>query len=144
MKECILDIKYAIYNNLWFLVVVYIINTLPLDNVVMVDITRRKNLSPETKSFTNLFDMQVNFSLTWWRKLEYPEKTTDLLQVTGKSLRARKKSQKRTLHGTLRFYNQRPVDDLASTMTRNDVLMDELDGDIKTNEVLRASTGLWL
>ena len=84
MKECILDIKYAIYNNLWFLVVVYIINTLPLDNVVMVDITRRKNLSPETKSFTNLFDMQVNFSLTWWRKLEYPEKTTDLLQVTDK------------------------------------------------------------
>ena len=60
------------------------INTLPLDNVVMVDITRRKNLSPETKSFTNLFDMQVNFSLTWWRKLEYPEKTTDLLQVTDK------------------------------------------------------------
>jgi len=57
MKECILDIKYAIYNHLWFLVVVYIINTLPLDNVVMVDITRRKNLSPETKSFTNLFDM---------------------------------------------------------------------------------------
>jgi len=52
MKEYILDIKCAIYNHLWFPVVVYIINTLPLDNVVMVDITQRKNLSPKTKSFT--------------------------------------------------------------------------------------------
>jgi len=60
-----------------------------------------------------------------------------MVNETGKSLRARKKNQKRTLHGSLRFHNQRPVDDLANTMTRNDVLMDELDGDIKTNEVLR-------
>ena len=69
---------------------------------------------------------------------ELPSRQLDrMVNETGKSLRARKKSQKRTLHGSLRYHNQRPVDDLASTMSRNDVLMDELDGDIKTNEVLR-------
>ena len=60
-----------------------------------------------------------------------------MINEPGKTLRARKKSQKRALHGSLRTHNQRPMNDVADTMTQNEVLMDELDGDIKTNEVLR-------
>lgn len=69
---------------------------------------------------------------------ELPSRQLDrMINEPGKTLRARKKSQKRALHGSLRTHNQRPMNDVADTMTQNEVLMDELDGDIKTNEVLR-------
>lgn len=69
---------------------------------------------------------------------ELPSRQLDrLVSDTGKSIRARRKSQKTALHGSLRGYPHRPTNDLTDSMARNEELMDELDGDIRTNEVLR-------
>ncbi|XP_063445528.1 transmembrane channel-like protein 7 isoform X2 [Mytilus trossulus] len=71
---------------------------------------------------------------------ELPSRQLDrLVSDTGKSIRARRKSQKTPLHGSLRGFphTHRPTNDLTNSMARNEELMDELDGDIRTNEVLR-------
>ncbi|VDI37913.1 Hypothetical predicted protein [Mytilus galloprovincialis] len=71
---------------------------------------------------------------------ELPSRQLDrLVSDTGKSIRARRKSQKTALHGSLRGFphTHRPTNDLTNSMARNEELMDELDGDIRTNEVLR-------
>lgn len=49
----------------------------------------------------------------------------------------RRKSSRRSIHGTLRAARGKGANEVADSFTRNDDYMDELDGEARTTETLR-------
>lgn len=57
--------------------------------------------------------------------------------VAAKESIRRRKSSRRSIHGTLRAARGKGANEVADSFTRNDDYMDELDGEARTTETLR-------
>lgn len=85
-----------------------------------------------------------------WAATAEPRDTADLINalpsrqleqiasgVAAKESIRRRKSSRRSIHGTLRAARGKGANEVADSFTRNDDYMDELDGEARTTETLR-------